>query len=158
MGGGDREDLVRFLGFDLYLDETNGMSYLENPDTGIKEATGFTFEVVPVHPWPLSLIWNQNAGQFATQKTAADLVADLSAKISGFVFAVDSDPEVRVGPFTRQKMRSIRVADEFGVIGELNAGLVAQYYIRNHANSAVKLVRGEIMRLVDKRDNPTLDE
>lgn len=149
---------MRFLGFDLWLDEKTGMSYLENQDTFVKEATGFTFEVTPVYPWPLSVIWDKNAGQFATQKTTDELVNELRLKLKGFSFGRDAEPEVRVGPFTWQKVRSIRIGDERGVIGELNAGLVAQYYIRNHALTAAKFVRGDISKLLEKRDNPTLDE
>lgn len=148
---------MRFLGDSLWLDESTGMSYLENPDTMIREATGLTFEVTPVYPWPLSVIWNKNASQFATRETALTLAGELNKKIKGFAFGLDSEPPVSVGPFTWQKVRSLRVADEGGVFGELNAGLVAQYFIRNHALTACKMVRADITRMLEKRDDPSLD-
>ncbi len=142
---------MRDLGFDLWLDDATGMSYFSDAE-GIKTATGYTFEATPQYPWPLSMTMNKNAGQFASKATADAIMVELNKNLKEYIFEAGAEPETRLGPFRWLRPREFQVSDTQGVVGFLNAGGVAQEFIRQHAQTAIASVQADVRRLATARD------
>jgi hypothetical protein len=95
----------------------------------VVKATGFTFDSVPTYSWPLSIFWDNNPLQFASQATANKMQAAVSAALKTYTIEQSLD-EVKVGPYTRAAIRQIKVSDGAGLIVKLNAGEIANQLVR----------------------------
>lgn len=150
---------LRELGFDAVLNEETGELLLRKGDDGALYATGYILQVTPVYPWPMSLVWNQNAGQFATlastgkvrdkMRAASPMMRDLIKM--GWEFKAVEAPAVRVGPFTWGKAGMIEARYKGEYKGRYNAGLAIQTAVRENHRAAFAVIWTDITRQVNAR-------
>ena len=126
---------MRDIGNDCYLDSA-GQLYITRPGTtdlfdppgtqplDVLVATGYTYEDVPTYGWPLGVVYANNPIQFATERTARQMLVRAmgAAPSARWYLALD---EVTVGPFRRAPIRLIAARTDDGKLVKLNAGELA---------------------------------
>ncbi len=131
---------MKSIGNEAYLDGS-GQLYITKPGTPdpfdppgaeappVITATGYTYDIVPTYGWPMSVIWDNNPLQFASQATANKMQKEMLAVYPSLTIGQSLD-EVKVGPYARAAIRQISVSDGQGLIVKMNAGEMANQMAR----------------------------
>jgi len=126
---------MKDIGNDCYLDSA-GQLYITRPvppdpfdppgtqPPDVLVATGYTYEDIPTYGWPLGIVYQNDPIQFATDRTARQMLARAISAAPSARWYLSLD-EAKVGPFRRAVIRLIAARTDEGRLVKLNAGELA---------------------------------